>query len=588
MNARAAGVRRFLGHRGAPLAWAALAVALTLPSLRVGLVMDDWLLRATVLRSPALRDILAAPGDLFALIDRHRIRSMIDRGILPWWIDERMRIAFWRPLTTWTHVLDYSVWKDSPAIMHGHSLAWLALLVAAAGYLYRRISAPAWVAGLAGLLYAVDDAHGFAAGWLANRNVLVATFFATLCLFSHDRWRRHAWRPGAALAPAFLLAALLSSEAAVATGAYLLAHAIFLDTAGIRGRLVGLLPSATVASAWLVTHRWLGYGALDASPLYVNPVREPVELARALVERGPILLAAQWFRVPAEAYERLAGPEAWARWLASVAALALLGLALRPILRADATARFWGAGHVLAVVPVTAALLDDRHLFFVGLGAMGLAARFLAGVLEHEPAWTRPAWRRVAATAIAGALIAIHLLAAPLRLPIAAAAPGALGRLIDGPALTLPEDPELARQTVVIPLVPGPGFFFYTAFVRAAADRPVPTHMRVLMTGAHAVTLSRLDARTLLVRPVGGMSPLALLFWRRDAPPPVGRPIRLTGTSIEVARLTSDGLPAEIVFRFDVDLEAPSLRWLRWQWHEGQGRYVPFSPPGIGETVSVQ
>jgi len=116
--------------------------------------------------------------------------------------------------------------------MHLHSLAWLGAVVVVATLFYRRMFAAAWIAGLAALLFAVDDAHGFPAVWLANRNALIGVFFGLLTLIAHDRWRRDGWWMGAVLAPLAFLLGLLSKESAVATGAYLVAYALFLD----RGR----------------------------------------------------------------------------------------------------------------------------------------------------------------------------------------------------------------------------------------------------------------------------------------------------------------------------------------------------------------
>ncbi len=80
--------------------------------------------------------------------------------------------------------------------MHLHSLLWLGALVVAAALLYRRILGPTWVAGLAALLYAVDDAHAAPAAYIANRNALIATCFGVLCLLCFARSRQEGWRPG--------------------------------------------------------------------------------------------------------------------------------------------------------------------------------------------------------------------------------------------------------------------------------------------------------------------------------------------------------------------------------------------------------
>jgi hypothetical protein len=61
-----------------------------------------------------------------------------------------------------------------------------------------------------------------------------------------------------------------------------------------------------------------------------------------------------------------------------------------PLLRRSATARFWGGGMALALVPACATLPANRLLFFVGLGGMGLLAEFLtSGPMRNKTATDR-------------------------------------------------------------------------------------------------------------------------------------------------------------------------------------------------------
>ena len=62
-----------------------------------------------------------------------------------------------------------------------------------------------------------------------------------------------------------------------------------------------------------------------------------------------------------------------------------------------------------------------------------------------------------------------------------------------------------------------------------------------------------------------------------------GDTVRLTGLMVEVTGVTNDGRPKEVLFRFDVPLEDPSLRWIVFK----DLAYVPFTPPAIGETISI-
>jgi len=55
---------------------------------------------------------------------------------------------------------------------------------------YRQLMLSAWLAGLAALLYTIDDAHSMVAGWVANRNASLMLLFGVLALMAHVRWRR--------------------------------------------------------------------------------------------------------------------------------------------------------------------------------------------------------------------------------------------------------------------------------------------------------------------------------------------------------------------------------------------------------------
>ena len=107
-----------------------------------------------------------------------------------------------------------------------HNVAWLAGLVAVTALLYRRLIAIPMIAGLATLLYVLDDAHGMPAAFLANRNAMVAASFGVLSLWLHDRFRRDGWAPGAMLSPLAFLAALLGGEIGIGIAPYLLGYRI--------------------------------------------------------------------------------------------------------------------------------------------------------------------------------------------------------------------------------------------------------------------------------------------------------------------------------------------------------------------------
>ena len=580
-------VRGGLRHRCWPVALALLAVVLVVPSLRVGWVMDDHFLRLAAVGSARASEVIGSPMDMFRLLDGdpERVGTLMDVGLLPWWTFKEVKAAFWRPLTALTHWLDFRLWPGSPALMHAQSVLWYGALVAAVAYAYRRFLGHTWVAGAAALLYAIDDAHGLPVGFLANRNAILATLFGVLTIMAHDRWRRDAWRPGAFFGPLCLAASLLSAEAGIATCAYLGAHALFLDRAAWRSRLMAMAPYVVLVFLWRMVWSYSGYG-VSGMELYIDPVAEPLRFMHAVVDRAPILLLGQWGLPPADIAMAL-GPEGMDRlWLGALVFLAVLAAVLSPLLRREPMARFLAFGMVLSVLPICATFPMDRLLFFVGLGAAGLLTQFLA-IAFGRPAW-RPAnftWR-VTAVALGSLFVLIHLIVAPLALSARAAFPAGPNRWSEQLHVRVPTDDAVESQDVVIVNAPSAIHAAWSVARRMLSGDPIPRHTRVLAPALPAVQVFRVDAQTLMIRPKNGYLAWKFdrLFRNQHCPMHVGQRVELTGMTVEVTALTDDGRPAEAAFHFAVPLEHPSLRWLQWKG----GVLAPFLPPANGESVELK
>jgi len=602
---RRAVARRLLGHRRLPVAVVAVAVALCLPSLWLGLQLDDHILRLALTNPPPIPYWSKGPADAFAFFtgDAAVIRQYMDTGILPWWTLADFRVAFLRPLAGLTHWIDFRLWPERVEVMHVHSLLWFGAMVVAASAFFRRFMRSYWIAGLAALVFALDDAHGMPAAWLANRNASIATCFGILTLIAHDGWRRSGSRWGMVLSPVAFILALLGGELGIATAAYLFAYALFLDEGTWRDRLASLLPAAAVSVAWALAYSMLGFG-VSGSALYVDPAH-PGRFAAAVVERGPILLFGQWF-LSADLYNILSQRAARILWLAACGLLVLLAVLLAPLVRRDRVARFFGAGMVLSVLPACGTFPNGRLLMFVGLGGAGLLAQFLAARIERTSWLPRArAWRGLAAGAFL-AFVALHLVLAPVGLMLGSSNIRALGAIAERAAASMPSDPAVRGQRVVVVNTPN---FFVSVFgptLQLLHGRPIAQRTLILASGIYPMRVRRPADNVLVIRPEGGFlapagSPrpgeessqpavnvdyayqmLDELF--RDATPfRVGDRVELAGVVIEIAAITGDGRPAEAVYRFDVSLDDASLRWLRWS----DGVYVPFPVPRVGETAEL-
>ncbi len=463
--------------------------------------------------------------------------------------------------------------------MHVQSVLWYALLIVAAGLVYRRLLDRAWTAGLATLLYAVDDAHGHAVGWISNRNALIGATLSLFALWLHDRWRRGGFRAGAFLAPLALALGLLGSELALGVVGYLVAHALVLDPAPRRRRLLVCLPWIAVVLLWALAYRALGHG-VSGSGMYIDPVRAPTEFVSTGVARAFVLLASSFAGPPADLYNRL--PSLWPAALASVLVLVVIAGVLGAALRRDRVAGFWALGTALSVAPACAVFPEDRLLLLVGVGSMALVARFVRNVGESGAAWS-PRVGRAARLAV-GALIVIHLAVAPLLLPYRSLVMQRYEARVERARETAFALPRSIKQELV--LLDAPDFYFaIMMLLTRISTGHMPSPTLTVVGGLEPTTITRIDDETLDVRPEHGF--LSRTFDRiyrdRSHPMRVGEIVHAPGATVRVLEVGPGGEPLAARFSFHWRLESARLVFAKWV----DGRYVRVQMPAIGQSLVV-
>ncbi len=573
-------LKRVLGSSRAIWIAAGAAVLLNLPSLTTGWQLDDLFHRAHFLEVGPMTDGSNMTHRMFDFLsgDAEEILALKDVGVLPWWTMDTLEVRFWRPLSSFTHVVDYWVWPDSAVLMHAHSVFWLAVLILAVGVLYRRLLGATWVAGAAVLLYAVDDARGFPTGFLANRNALIATAFGALSVALLDRWRRDGWKPGAVLSPLCFGFALLGGESGIGAAPYLLGYVLFLGSGtGIR-RLFPIVPHAWVGISWLVVYKLSGYGT-SGTGFYLDPMGQPFEWFSQFLLRAPLLLLGQWFLPPSSLAFAWTPAQTLVVALFGVVAMTGVFWLLRPILSVDPVAKFFAFGMLLAVVPITAGFPHDRLLFFVGIGATGLLAKLLSRLFDREisPAFGRP---------VGIVLVVVHVvLAVPLHV-LMSTSTAAQEPIYAGPTRSLPDDPALEAQRLVVVNPPSAFYAQYDLLVRRFDGRPAPASLLLMAPGITRLTFTRSSSVTLEVEAEDGflISAFDNVYRGETWPVPQDYEVSLSDVHIRVTGGTSDGRPRSVRFTFAHDLENVSFRFVRY---EG-GRYVPFALPPEGGSVVVE
>ena len=557
----AAGVTRF-----------AILVALVLaaPSLFYGLVMDDRLQRQAAIGQSKLYH--HGPLDLFEFVSGNKVETLhlLDLGFGAWWSDTHARIAFLRPVSSALMWFDYKV-VIQPIAIHAHSILWYAAALAIAAALYRRFSTSPECAGLAMLMFAIDPTHGLIAGWIAQRNTLVAGTFGLATLYLHDRARREG-RPLFDAAAALLLGvSLFSAEVALAVVPYLIAYAWFLDDKKWRS----LLPFVPPLLVWVVTYKLGHYGA-HGSDLYVDPAQRPVLYIENILTHWPMLVAIELGFIAVDFYVLL--PFAGKALVVLVSALLAGGLiaAVRPLFARSATTRFLLVGSLVSLVPACAVFPGGRVLFLPSFGLIAVLAELLSARIRGEVV------RRWFQVPIVFATVGFHLLLAPVLFVAATAQMKILESALGSISGDLPNVPELESQRVVVVNPPDATFLGYVSAIRADRGLSAPAKMLAMAAGVRPLAIERTSATSLtLSSPVALVQPGTDLLIREERPFEVGDRVELSDVTIEVTRVNDGGWPTEARFDFAEPLESPTLRFVAWR----DKRFVPLALPNIGERI---
>jgi hypothetical protein len=569
-------LRRWLGGPLLRYQVAALTFVSLCPTLLHGLALDDFGQRLFVTSRFG-----AGLGrlDLYRLVSvQPQVRArMKELGVYVWWLGQRTKIDYWRPVAAVTHVIDYTLWPRWAWLMHLENLAWYAALVVACGVFYRRFLRVAWVAGLATVLYAFDHSHAGPVAWIANRNAPMSALFGVLSLLAHEGSRRAARRVLAFAEPVLLALALLAAESGVAIFGYTIAYALCIDRGTRLRRVLSVVPGALVIVTWRIAYVSLGHG-ITSSGVTADPFVEPGRFARLAAASVPTHIVSALAALLSDVVIY----SAWTLALAGLAATALLavvGYALSSWLKLDETARFLAAGTVLSALPFGASIPIDRYSFWIELGAIGLIAKLTEAVVDPADEFALgklPRW-------LCAVLLVCHGVFSPLHFPFRAAALSFVQFDVERVAATLPRGPATPRQTVVVINMPVDMMGAMLPVLRLARHGAVPAHLYFLYGGTDDLTVSRVDGSTLDVRAESGWMHDIGERGPRATPFRVGEVVELARMRAEVRGLTAEGRAEDVRFSFPSNLEDPALVFMVWGSHGLERRTLP----PVGEVMTV-
>lgn len=587
-GAFARGLLALLDQRLMPLAALALSLVFCAPTLSAGLIADDYIHQLILRGARALPAYQQHWTALFAFATDQNRAALIDEGVLPWWSDPQLRFAFFRPVAALTHVVDMTLWPDTPWMMHLHSFAWSALALLAAYALYLRVfalaapksaSPPKALARLALLFYALEPTRAVAVGWIANRNTLVslALSLAAVCLHL-DGMRA----PGIARrigSPMLLALAVLAGEGGASGLAFLIAAAVVLDPRGRRRALFALLPHLAAAGGIVVLGSALGYG-VEGSDGYLDPRRDLSTYLAAFPARALALLSAGIGGPAADAigiYDLLWPGLSTVMKLFSLALVGIVGYALAPLFFQSQSARFFGLALLLALPPACVAYPADRLLTWISVAALGVLAECAMVALRGAG---QPRALQLTAAAVLGA----RVLVAPLLLVAQAQNLPHLGDLLRRADDVIPRAASVTEHTAVFVNAPEEPLVSFVLPQRANADVPRPRALRRWAAGFTHVAITRAGPARVEVFQDGGFLQQhteRMLRSPRTRPFRVGERLSVPGMQAEILEVTGDKRPLNVAFSFD-----PSEKYLFYALTAAG--YERFELPALGTCVEVE
>ena len=557
----------------------AAGVLLFLPALNSGFMLDDYYQLAHLEDFDRIPQ--AGPLSIYTFADGKMNTLPAPQGdVLPWWAVDHLKINFFRPLSSVLHHVDHAVYGRNPVGFHATNLLLWALVLLMVVLFFRKLGAPAVVL-VAGLFYAMDEAHVINIQWVAARHGLLGVIFSVAALSWYHRWRSGGGLGALAGVLGLTFLGLASSEVAVGVVFYVVAYELCLAEGSVRTRLGAVAPVIVVVFAYMAFYLLAGYGA-QGSAYYISPLDRPVDfMIQALGVRIPYLMMGALSTVPADLSLHPAARQALWPLLLAWGSFAFFALLLLPHLLRDRFARFMALGGFLSLLPQMSGWPQDRLLI---LPTVGFAWALGSAVVDYLGRFRRKEPRRCLLVIAAALLILVHGLVAPVQTAVNSYKLAGWMRWMDDTAATAEVPGEEENRNARVLLLNGPEHGIYFPAIRWAQGRELPAGIWVIsvVRGDHTLTRTGEKSFSLETDPPGFLAGPWELLLRENSDLEAGERFVRGVLEVEIAEV-ADGQIRKIEVTIDLPLDSPNVWLLGWN---GEG-WVRVPAPKPGEPVEL-
>lgn len=569
----------------------AVGLLLVAPSLITGLQLDDYFHWGLV-----TENALAKPGNdsagiftLFTFLDgdAQRTQWLINKGMLPWWTLPDVKYMFWRPVAEITHGIDYLLWPKQPLLMHLHSLFYLLLLFLATYQLFKNwLTGPALTSGF--WIFCLSYTQGFAAGWLANRNAVLAALFVVLSLYLHDRWRAQGQIKFHLLALITFLMGLLSGEMGVSAGLFLFAYAVCLENKFDQyssllkrwlAKLLTIAPYGVIGIVWLGARGVLGYGA-EGSGHYVDPANL-TEFVAIVAERYWRLITGLFWSLPPE-FAALTGD--LLPTVVAVFGFALTAVILLPLLAVNSLARFFLLSIVLLLLPVCATSPHSRLLICAGVALAGLIGLYFGERRQQKSLAAATTTQKLAPVLSLLLIISLLVLSPLLKTVSSVAMKLAMDGALNKGATQLAIEPTNQDKIHVVLNPPLSSVAGYIQGVRAYQGLPVAKAVIPLASAIGNIEFTMLSETSFRLQSEQGLyeANQESLLRAPSRPLAPGDSVSVAGMMATVITIADNGAPSTVEFQ----LPTGTSQYVFHLWHGGNPVKCKLPSPGTHFTLT--
>lgn len=551
-----------------------IAAGVEWPAVRAPLALDDFAQRAMAEGTLTPRRNAL---DLFNYVDDTNRGPLLERGALPWWTDPGLKLHFFRPWASLLAFGDHVFFGYEAFPPHLQSFLWWVLLVAAAGLLFRACS-PGWAASIATVTFALAPSHVIPLVWVANRDSIVATVFATGALIRYLAWREDR-RPRDGWAAGLLFSfGLLSGEYAVGIVAYVLAYEVIERRAGLAASVRGAIPILVPLALYAAGYRVLGCGA-RGSGFYRSPLTDPHWYVQNAPRAISVLAGVGWLGVDDVTWAGRPSGSLWLLSAGTVGALAGATLVLRRLVDETQRRRAFVllTGSVVSLLPLAATQPSTRLLGIPMLGicgVFGIVVHALCRALVTAPKNMRP---------VAGLAVVACAYGHLVRPPIYARAFAGEATAAESRDLSYLDTIRAAAgraDTIIVARAVSPALVLWAPFV---LKDPQFSRWRVLSQTVGRSVLVRSGPRVVDVLQDGGVFPTGDFDLLRVKSPQPGDQTEIPGMRAAVIEVDASDQPTHIRYEFDRDLDDASVAWIV----DGRTGVRRIRAPAVGTAVRL-